>query len=150
MRYLRRNSRGGAAATIRCLHTLLNSNWNMVYSVLKETGRCRPNLQGKVDRTVTQIVTLRKIKCNKKGSVRNSLLQCPLKAIDSPANSLFTPKKLAVRSILAFCAVTERLRDFRSGLLAAYVDLRKAVDSMNRDVAGEFWPSAEYRLSSSI
>ena len=33
--------------------------------------------------------------------------------------------------ILALRVLTERLRDFRIGLLAAYVDLRKAFDSVN-------------------
>ena len=35
--------------------------------------------------------------------------------------------------ILALRVVTERRREFRQGLLAAYVDLCKAFDSMNRD-----------------
>ena len=61
--------------------------------------------------------------------------------------SRFTPMKSTVDRILALRVLTERLRDFRIGLLAAYVDLRKAVYSMDRDVAGDFWPSAEYRLS---
>ena len=45
-----------------------------------------------------------------------------------------TPKKSNVHSILALLVLNERLRDFRIGLLAAYVDLRKAFDSVNRDV----------------
>ena len=36
----------------------------------------------------------------------------------------FTPKKSTVDRILALRVLTERLRDFRIGLLAAYVDLR--------------------------
>ena len=39
-----------------------------------------------------------------------------------------------VDRILALRVLTERLRDFRIGLLTAYVDLRKAFDSVNRDV----------------
>ena len=43
----------------------------------------------------------------------------------------FTPEKSTVDRILALRVLTERLRDFRIGLLAAYVDLRKAFDSVN-------------------
>ena len=46
----------------------------------------------------------------------------------------FTPKKSTVDRILALSILTECLRDFRIGLLAAYVDLRKTFDSVNRDV----------------
>ena len=41
---------------------------------------------------------------------------------------------MTVDRILALCILTERLHDFRIGLLAAYVDLRKAFYSVNRDV----------------
>ena len=46
----------------------------------------------------------------------------------------FTPKKSTVGRILALRVLNERLRDFHTRLLAAYVDLRKAFDSVNRDV----------------
>ena len=42
--------------------------------------------------------------------------------------SSFTPKKSTVDRILALRVLTERLRDFRIGLLAAYVDLSKAFE----------------------
>ena len=45
-----------------------------------------------------------------------------------------TSKKSAVNRILGLRVLTERLRDFRTGLLAVYVDLRKAFDSVNRDL----------------
>ena len=35
---------------------------------------------------------------------------------------------------MALRVLTERLRDFRIGLVTAYVDLRKALDTVNRDV----------------
>ena len=50
------------------------------------------------------------------------------------AQSSFTPKKCNVHRILALRVLIERLHDFHSGLLAAYVDLRKAFDSVNRNV----------------
>ena len=43
----------------------------------------------------------------------------------------FTPKKSTSDRIVALHVFTERLRDFRTGLLAAYVDLRKMSDSVN-------------------
>ena len=46
----------------------------------------------------------------------------------------FTPEKSTVDRFLALRVLTERLRDFCIGLLAAYVDLRKTSDSVNRDV----------------
>ena len=46
----------------------------------------------------------------------------------------FTPKKSTVDCILALRVLTDRLRDFRTGLLAVNVDVREAFDSMKRDV----------------
>ena len=45
-----------------------------------------------------------------------------------------TPSKSIVNRILALRVITEHLRDFRSGLLAAYIDLRKVFDSVNQGV----------------
>ena len=46
----------------------------------------------------------------------------------------FTPGTSIVDRILALRVLTKPLRDFRTGLLAAYVDLSKAFGSVNRDV----------------
>ena len=54
------------------------------------------------------------------------------KLLTSAMSSLVShDKKSIVDRILALHILTERLRDFHIGLLAAYVDLRKA---LNRDV----------------
>ena len=45
----------------------------------------------------------------------------------------FTPKKSTIDHFLAIQALTECTREFWQGLLAAYIDLCKAFDSMNRD-----------------
>ena len=50
-----------------------------------------------------------------------------------PEQSGFTPKRSTIDRILALRVLTERRRDFWQGLLAAYVDLCKAFDSVNRD-----------------
>ena len=51
-----------------------------------------------------------------------------------PGQSGFTPKRSTVDRILALRILTERMRDFQRGLLAAYIDFRKAFDSVNRGV----------------
>ena len=50
-----------------------------------------------------------------------------------PEQSGFTPKRSTIDHILALRVLTECRREFRQGLLAAYVDLCKAFDSVNRD-----------------
>ena len=50
-----------------------------------------------------------------------------------PEQSGFTPKRSTIDRILALRVLTERRREFRQGLLAAYVDLCKAFDSVNQD-----------------
>ena len=45
----------------------------------------------------------------------------------------FTPKRSTIDRILALRVLIECRREFRQGLLAAYVDLCKAFDSVNRD-----------------
>ena len=45
-----------------------------------------------------------------------------------------TITKSTVDCILVLCVLTERLHDSPTGLLAAYVDLRKAFESVNQDV----------------
>ena len=50
-----------------------------------------------------------------------------------PEQSGFTPKRSTIDRILALWVLTERRREFRQGLLAAYIDLCKAFDSRNRD-----------------
>ena len=53
--------------------------------------------------------------------------------------SCSTPKKSTVDCVVALRFLTERMCDFRTGLLSAYVDLGKAFDSVNR----ENWPSVK-------
>ena len=55
----------------------------------------------------------------------------------------FTPKKSTLDRILALRVLTECLRDIHTGLLVAYEDFRKALDS------GESRPSLEYSQNSS-
>ena len=50
-----------------------------------------------------------------------------------PEQSGFTPKKSTIDRILALRVLVERRREFRKGLLAVYVDLKKAFDSVHRE-----------------
>ena len=50
-----------------------------------------------------------------------------------PEQSGFTPKRSTIDRNLALRVLTERRREFRQGLLAAYVGLCKAFDPVNRD-----------------
>ena len=51
----------------------------------------------------------------------------------TPEQSGFTPKRSTIDSVLALRVLTKRRREFRQGLLAAYVDLHKAFGSVNWD-----------------
>ena len=46
--------------------------------------------------------------------------------------SWFTPGKSTTEQILALSELVERRREFQQGMLAAYVDLNKAFDSVHR------------------
>ena len=50
-----------------------------------------------------------------------------------PEQSGFTPKRSMNDRILALRVLTNCIREFQQGLLAAYVDLCKVFDSVNRD-----------------
>ena len=50
-----------------------------------------------------------------------------------PEQSGFTPGKSTTDRILALRVLVERRREFRQGMLAAYVDLKKAFDSVHRE-----------------
>ena len=53
-----------------------------------------------------------------------------------PEQSAFSPKKSTVDRILALRVLIERRREFRKPFLGAYVDFRKAFDSVHR---GSLW-----------
>ena len=54
-----------------------------------------------------------------------------------PEQSGFTPKKSTIDRILALRVLVERRLAFRQGMLAAYVDLKKAFDSVHRETLWE-------------
>ena len=60
--------------------------------------------------------------------IRNHLLRH-----QRPEQSGFTPGKSTIDRILALRLIVERRREFGRGLLAAYIDLKKAFDSVHRE-----------------
>ena len=58
-----------------------------------------------------------------------------------PEQSGFTPKRSTIDHILALQVLTERRREFRQWLLAAYVDLRKVFDSESGCPLEDSWSS---------
>ena len=50
-----------------------------------------------------------------------------------PEQSDFIPMSSMIDCVLTVLVLTERRREFQQGLLAAFVDLCKAFDSVNRD-----------------
>ena len=54
-----------------------------------------------------------------------------------PEQSGFTPGKSTIDRILALRVLVERRREFRQGFVAAYVDLKKAFDSVFREILWE-------------
>lgn len=60
--------------------------------------------------------------------IRTQLLK-----LQRPGQSGFTPDKSTSDRILALRVLVERRHEFRQGMLAAYVDLKKAFDLVHRE-----------------
>ena len=60
-------------------------------------------------------------------------IRCHLLKHHRSEQSGFTPGKSTTDRILALRVLVERRREFRQGFLAAYVDLKKAFDSVHRE-----------------
>ena len=56
-----------------------------------------------------------------------------------PEQSGFTPGKSTTHRILAFRVRVERRREFRQGMLAAYVDLKKVFDSVHQETLWDLY-----------
>ncbi|XP_037776630.1 uncharacterized protein LOC119573485 [Penaeus monodon] len=72
--------------------------------------------------------------CTRQGlhsSAHGASAQLPLQ-VQRSKQSGFTPKKSTVDRVLALCVLVERRLEFQQGMLAAYVDLKKAFDSVHQ------------------
>lgn len=129
--------KGGGEAVILSLHAVLCSAWNTgVIPTDWKKGIIVPIWKGKGDRQDCNNyrgVTLLSVPGKVLARVILGRIRQQLLAHQRPEQSGFTPKKSAIDRILALRVLCERKREFRQGLLAAYVDLRKAFDSVNRD-----------------
>ena len=138
--------RAGGFVVILWLHTLFCSIWSSgVIPTDWKRGLIVPIWKGKGD---TQ-------ECNNYRGV--TLLSVPGKVFarvllnrirqllldhQRPEQSGFTPKRSTVDCILALRLLTERRREYQAPLLAAYIDFRKAFDSICRDA---LWRILELR-----
>ena len=61
-----------------------------------------------------------------------------------PEPSGFTPSKSTSDRILELRVLVECQREFRQGMLAAYVDLKKVFDSVHRETFGIFCVSVGF------
>ena len=119
------------------LHAVLCSDWNTgIISTEWKRGLVVPLWKGKGDRQ----------DCNNYRGV--TLLSVPGKVFariiidrvhhhllehQHPEQSGFRPKRSTIDHILALRVLTEYRREFRLGLITAFVDLCKAFDFVNRD-----------------
>ena len=130
----------GGNAVLMSLHAVMCSTWNTgIIPTDWKRGLVVPVWEGKGDRQdcnnyrgVTLLSVLGKVFAKIiLDSVCHHLLEH-----QRPEQSGFTPKRSTIDRILALRVLTEGRREFWQGLLAAYVDLCKAFDSVNRDAYG--------------
>ena len=138
--------KAGGEAALLSLHTLICSVWSTgVIPTDWKQGIVVPIWKGKGDvrecnnyRGVTLLSVPGKVFAR---VILNRVRQQLLKH-QRPEQSGFTPKRSTVDRILGLRVLTERLREFDKKLLAAYIDFKKAFDSVSRDA---LWRLLELR-----
>ena len=138
--------KAGGETTLKWLHALVCSVWSTgVVPTDWKRGLIVPIWKGKGDsrecnnyRGVTLLSVPGKVFARiLLNRVRQLLLEH-----QRPEQSGFTPKRSTVDRILGLRVLTERRLEFNKGLLAAYIDFKKAFDSVNRDA---LWRVLELR-----
>ncbi len=129
--------KAGGDVAHESLLAVLNSSWNtgVIPSDWKK-GIVVPLWKGKGDRQDCNNyrgVTLLSVPGKVFARVILERIRHHLLEYQRPEQAGFTPKRSTTDRILGLRVLTERKREFQQGLLAAYVDLRKAFDSVNRD-----------------
>ena len=136
----------GGEATLRWLHTLICSAWNTgVIPTDWKRGLIVPIWKGKGDvRECSNYrgVTLLSVPGKVFARVLLNRIRQQLLDHQRPEQSGFTPKRSTVDRILALRVLTERLREFDEAVLAAYIDFKKAFDSVSRE---SLWRLLELR-----
>jgi hypothetical protein len=129
--------KSGGEAALRSLHAVFHSVWNTgVIPADWKRGIVVPLWKGKGDRQDCgnyRGVTLLSVPGKAFARVVLDRIRQQLLQHQRPEQAGFTPKRSTVDRVLALRVITERFREFRHGLLVAYVDLRKAFDSVFRD-----------------
>ena len=129
--------KAGGEAALLALHSVFSVVWRTgIIPADWKRGLIVPLWKGKGDRQdcsnyrgVTLLSVPGKVFAR---VILNRVRGCLLK-YQRPEQSGFTPKKSTVDRILALRVLIERKREFRQKLFAAYVDLRKAFDSVHRE-----------------
>ena len=129
--------KAGGEAMTRGLHAVLTAVWQSgTIPPDWKRGLVVPIWKGKGDRQDCNNyrgITLLSVP----GKVLAHLLLMRIRGhllkLQRPEQSGFTPGKSTTDRILALRVLVERRREFRQGMLASYVDLKKAFDSVHRE-----------------
>ena len=111
---------------IRGLHAVLTTVWHSgTIPPDWKKGLVVPIWKGKGDRGITLLSVSGKVLAH----LLLTRIRTHLLKHQRPEQSGFTPGKSTTDCILALRILVERRHEFRQGMLAAYVDLKKAFDS---------------------
>ena len=136
----------GGEASLRWLHTLVCSAWSTgVIPTDWKRGLVVPIWKGKGDvRECSNYrgVTLLSVPGKVFARVLLNRIRQQLLDHQRPEQSGFTPKRSTVDRILALRVLTERRLEYDRAVLAAYIDFKKAFDSVSREA---LWKLLELR-----
>ncbi|KAG0720925.1 LINE-1 retrotransposable element ORF2 protein [Chionoecetes opilio] len=129
--------KAGGEAMIRGLHAVLAAVWQSgTIPPDWKRGLVVPIWKGKGDRQDCNNyrgITLLSVPGKVLAHLLLTRIRSHLLKHQRPQQSGFTPGKSTTDRILALRVLVERRHEFRQGMLAAYVDLKKAFDSVHRE-----------------
>ena len=129
--------KAGGEAMTRGLHAVLTAVWHSgTIPPDWKRGLVVPIWKGKGDRQDCNNyrgITLLSVPGKVLAHLLLMRIRSHLLKYQRPEQSGFTPGKSTTDRILALRVLVERRLEFRQGLLAAYVDLKKAFDSVHRE-----------------
>ena len=129
--------KAGGEAMIRGLHAVLTAVWQTgTVPPDWKRGLVVPIWKGKGDRQDCNNyrgITLLSVPGKVLAHLLLMRIRSHLLKYQRPEQSGFTPGKSTTDRILALRVLVERRLEFRQGMLAAYVDLKKAFDSVHRE-----------------
>ena len=138
--------KGGGEAMIRGLHAVLSAVWHLgAIPPDWKRGLVVPIWKGKGSRQDCgnyRGITLLSVPGKVLAHLLLSRIRGHLLEHQRPEQSGFTPGKSTTDRILALRVLMERRREFRQGFFAAYVDLKKAFDSVHREA---LWDLLRFR-----